>query len=42
MAKTKIIMSARTAKHSHHPSSRHVAEKVTGGKKRNKKMTVKC
>lgn len=40
--KTKLVMSARTTKESHHPSSKHVAMKGKGGKSRAKKVMVKC
>lgn len=40
--KTKIVMSARTKKITHNPSSKHVAAKGRGGKSRAKKVMVKC
>jgi hypothetical protein len=40
--KTKLVMSASTKKISHHPSSKHVVEKGSGGKSRAKKVMVKC
>lgn len=42
MAKTKIVMSARTKKVSHNPASKHVVRKGRGGKSRAKKVMVKC
>jgi hypothetical protein len=42
MAKTKIVMSARTKKISHSPASRHLAKRTKGGKSRAKKVMVKC
>lgn len=41
MAKTKIVMSARTKKVTHNPGSKHIM-KAKGGKRGHKKMTVKC
>jgi hypothetical protein len=39
--KTKLVMSASTKKISHHPTSKHVAQKGRGGKARAKKVMVK-
>ena len=42
MAKTKIVMSARTKKVTHSPASKQVMKKGKGGKNRAKKLSVKC
>ncbi len=39
--KTKLVMSASTTKAAHHPSSKHVVRKLTGGKNSAKKVMVK-
>jgi hypothetical protein len=43
MAKTKLVMSARTKKVTHSPASKHIVEKKgRGGKRSAKKVMVKC
>lgn len=40
--KTKLVMSARTEKMSHNPSSKHIMKKGRGNKAKAKKVMVKC
>lgn len=40
--KTKLVMSARTTKSSHNPSSKHVVKKGRGAKSKAKRVMVKC